>query len=248
MSMNGSADPGAAYTLTLRARLRESLREQIVSGVWKTHEKLPSETELIDQAGVSRITVRQALADLVADGLIVRVQGKGSFVAPAPVRQELSRLQGLSEALAHQGREVRTKVLSLASASLPATAAKALGLGLGTPCTLLRTLRFADGLPLSLNNTWIEPGVGAGIDAAVLTHADLLTLYENAYQLRVARAVVDIRAGMASTEQRRYLKLDETAAVLQVDRTVLTSGDRPLHFETSIYRADAFTYRVELNR
>lgn len=246
MSGNHAAD--SRQTLTLRARLRESLRAQIISGKWRTHEKMPSESELIESEGVSRITVRQALADLVADGMIVRVQGKGSFVAPAPVRQELSRLQGLSEALAHQGRAVRTQVLSMAESALPAPAARALGLRAGSPCVELRTLRFADGMPLSLNNTWIEPGIGAGLDAAMLEHSDLLTLYESSNQLRVTRAVVDIGASMASAEQRRRLKLNDAAAVLQVDRTVFTSGERPLHFETSVYRSDAFTYRVELNR
>src|SRR5690606_37654769 len=110
----GSAGNG----LTLRAQVREALRAGILRGDWRTHDRLPSENELIERHGVSRITVRQALADLAGDGLIVRVQGKGSFVAPAPVRQELSRLQGLSEALGGQGREVLTRVLSLSRAGL----------------------------------------------------------------------------------------------------------------------------------
>lgn len=245
--MNTTPDtPGGGWTL--RARVREALRERILRGEWQTHERLPSENQLIDEQGVSRITVRQALADLVADGLIVRVHGKGSFVAPAPVRQELSRLQGLSEALGGQGREVLTRVLSLGQASLPARAAKALGLPPGTPCVELQTLRFSDGQPLSLNSTWIEPTLGASLDKDTLAQTDLLTVYESTLNLRVTRAVVDIGAALANARQRRLLAVEAPAAVLVVERTVFSTGERPVHFEASTYRPDAFSYRLELAR
>lgn len=234
--------------LTLRARLRETLRQQIVGGHWKTDDRLPSENELMHSTGMSRITVRQALADLAADGLIVRVQGKGSFVAPAPVRQELSRLQGLSEALAHQGRAVHTRVLFLGASVWPTRVAEAMGTDAGAPCVELRTLRFADGRPLSLNTTWIEQSVGQGIDARMLEGSDLLTLYEAGHPLRVAQALVDIRAALATPEQGQQLQLGTPAAVLHVDRSVFAAAGRPLHFESSVYRADAFTYRMELAR
>lgn len=234
--------------LTLRARLRETLRQQIVGGHWKTDDRLPSENELMHSTGMSRITVRQALADLAADGLIVRVQGKGSFVAPAPVRQELSRLQGLSEALAHQGRSVHTRVLFLGASVWPTRVAEAMGTDAGAPCVELRTLRFADGRPLSLNTTWIEQSVGQGIDARMLEGSDLLTLYEAGHPLRVAQALVDIRAALATPEQGQQLQLGTPAAVLHVDRSVFAAAGRPLHFESSVYRADAFTYRMELAR
>lgn len=240
----GSAGNG----LTLRAQVREALRAGILRGDWRTHDRLPSENELIERHGVSRITVRQALADLAGDGLIVRVQGKGSFVAPAPVRQELSRLQGLSEALGGQGREVLTRVLSLGQAGLPARAAQALGLPAGTPCVELQTLRFADGQPLSLNSIWIEPTVGDTLDEVALAQTDLLTIYESALNLRVTRAAVDIGAALATARQRKLLGLADPAAVLRVERTVFTTDDRPLHFESSIYRPEAFSYRLELAR
>jgi len=240
--------PDKASGLTLRAQLREQLREHIMGGVWKTHQKLPSEQDLMDSTGVSRITVRQALADLAGDGLIVRVQGKGSFVAPAPVRQELTRLQGLSEALAYQGKQVQTQVLSLRQARWPAHVAQALGVTQGDPCVELNTVRYADGQALSLNTTWIVAGIGSTLQQAELADTDLLTLYEHRHGLRVARAVVDIRASVCSRQHLAALALKDNAAVLQVDRSVFSADQQPLHHETSIYRADAFTYRVELAR
>ncbi len=243
-----SREDTASNGLTLRARLREALRDGIQRGDWRTHERLPSESQLIEQHGVSRITVRLALADLEAEGLIVRVQGKGSFVAPAPVRQELSRLQGLSEALGGQGREVLTRVLSLGPGKLPPRAAQALGLASGTPCMVLQTLRFADGRPLSLNSTWIEPTLGAGLDEAMLAQTDLLTIYETRMNLRVTRAMVDITSALANARQRKLLDLAAPASVLQVERTVFTTGERPVHVESSVYRPDAFSYRLELSR
>ena len=235
-------------TPTLRSQLREALRQRIQSGEWKTDDRLPSEHELIDAHGVSRITVRQALADLAAEGLIVRVHGKGSFVAPAPVRQELSRLQGLAEALGGQGRTVRTQVLSWRSARPPAAEAAVLGLAAGTRCMELRTLRFADDQPLSYNRTWIEPTLARGLTPEALAASDLLTLYETGQGVRVARATVDIRAALAADEPCQLLALQPPAAVLVVERTVYTFGDRPLHHERSVYHPEAFSLRLELAR
>ena len=188
------------------------------------------------------------MADLEAEGLIARVQGKGSFVAPAAIVQDLSRLQGLAEALSRQGRTVRTQVLSWRSHQPSAEVREALGLRKGQACLQLHTLRFADEHPLSENYAWIHPDAAKGLSVEDLQQADLLTLYEGRQGLRVVRATVDIQADLATPAQCERLSLQAPSAILRVERTVYTQADRALHHERSTYHPSAFSYRLNLAR
>lgn len=234
--------------MTLRSQVREELRQRIHRGEWRTGDRLPSENDLIKAHGVSRITVRQALADLASDGMIVRVQGKGSFVSPAVVQQELSSLQGLAEALALQGKAVHTQVLSWQRVRPGAAQRLALGLKPNQSCMELQTLRFVDEKPLSYNCTWLDVAVARGINKGMLESSDLLTLYEQVKGMRVASASLEIRSTLASQQQADLLNLNLPAAVLQVDKSVYNYEHKPLHYECSIYHSDMFSYRMGLSR
>src|SRR5574343_1486209 len=107
----------------LYAQLRDHLRAAILGGRLRAHDKLPSESGLALQHGVSRITVRQALGALQNEGLITRLQGKGAYVAPPQTTQNLQQLQGLSEALADQGQTVHSQRLSMKRVKAPADVA-----------------------------------------------------------------------------------------------------------------------------
>src|SRR4249920_528531 len=117
-----AADPDQALK-PLYAQLRDELRGRILDGRLAPLAQLPSESALTARHGVSRITVRQALNDLQKEGLIVRVHGKGSFVSRPQVTQDVTRLQGLSEAMSRDGHEVLNRALSIRD--VPATAAVA---------------------------------------------------------------------------------------------------------------------------
>lgn len=248
MAIDAKPAPPRGRDDTLRAQLREALRTGIVQGRWRVDEKLPSESRLGATHRVSRITVRQALADLAADGLIVRRQGRGSFVAPAPVRQQLVRLQGLAEALAGDGRVVTTRVLALADAPMDADTARALGRPPGALGVRLRTLRLLDDAPLSLNRCWIVPAIGRRLSRFDLAARDLLSIYESDLAVRVGRAGVEISAGSADRSEHTRLCLAPHAPVLRVERTVHAADGSALHVERSTYRADAFRYRLVLER
>ena len=232
----------------LHARLRDRLRTEILDGRLRPHDQLPSESELTERYAVSRITVRQALAALHAEGLIVKVQGKGSFVSQPRVSQELSRLRGLGESLAGEGHEVHARVLKLEDVPAPAAAAARLRVEPGSTVTELLSLRYVDREPLSLNRLYIAADIGAKVRRAGVAHRDILSIYETDLQLTIGRAEVMISAAVADKQQRKYLGLAEHAPVLQVDRVVYSADDRPLHVETSCYRSDAFSYRLTLER
>jgi GntR family transcriptional regulator len=233
---------------TLSGQLREAIRIQIHTGDLKTGDRLPSESDLGKTYGVSRITVRQAMSDLASEGLIVRHQGKGSFVSPGTVRQELNRLQGLTEALVHQGKRVQTEVLLWRKSQAPSAIRLLLGLSTQQQCMALHTLRFVDEKPISINRTWLSAIAAKGITRQSLQTADLLTLYDKLHGVRLARASVEISSALATEAQSQKLGLISPASVLLVAKTVYAHNDQVLHCEQSVYNPAMFRYSIELTR
>jgi len=232
----------------LYARLRDELRAGILDGRLRPHDKLPSENEMTATHGVSRITVRQALADLQKEGLIVRLQGKGAFVSQPRAAQGLNRLEGLAESLAPGGQAVHSKRLAMKALRAPADVAQALGLAPRTEVYQLSTLRYLDRQPLSVNVSHFVPGLGERIARIDLSGRDLLDVLEHDLRLRVGRADVEIAAEAMPARAAKLLQVDEGTPALRVVRLVRAEDGSPLHTETAVYRGDIFSYRLSLSR
>jgi GntR family transcriptional regulator len=233
---------------TLYARLRDELQAEILGGRLRPGDRLPSENELSTAHGVSRITVRQALADLQTAGLILRLQGKGAFVAPPHASPGLERLQGLAEALSATGQEVRSRRLSLRTVKARGPVAQQLEVKAGTELVQLVMLRYLDRSPLSVNTSHFTPGIGEKVARIDLARRDLVEVFETDIGERVERAEVQISAHVMPTREARWLDVAPGVPALQVDRRVLAPGGRPLQAETAVYRADSFSYKLTLSR
>ena len=145
----------------LYSRIREDIRARIVSGAWQPHDRLPSESELMGQYGVSRITVRQALSDLQKERVIFKVAGKGSFVSPAKPFQELGRLQGFAEAMGALGHDTYNRVLSVRTVPATEEVAQRLQLSIGERVTEIHRVRHVGSQPVSLDLTWLPLALAA---------------------------------------------------------------------------------------
>ncbi|TFY98032.1 GntR family transcriptional regulator [Ramlibacter rhizophilus] len=232
---------------TLYAQLRDQLRDRILQGQLVPHDKLPSESELSAEHGVSRITVRQALADLQRDGLIVRVQGKGAFVAAPRTQQSLQRLQGLGEALAGLGR-VHSRRLSVKELRASPEAARALRLPGGSTAWQLASLRYLEREPLSVNIAWFPGALGERMLRIDASGRDYIDVLETELDRPVAQAELEISAVPAPTRQARLLKVEPGAPALRVQRVLHGADGQPLQFETALYRGDTFSYKLSLVR
>ena len=240
--------PPAPAGQPLYARLRENLKADILGGRRKPGERLPSEAELTTEFGVSRITVRQALGDLQKEGLLVKSHGKGSFVSQPPVTLKLARLEGLSESLSGAGRTIHTRVLSLRHARADADAAAALALPAASQVTVIDTLRYLDREPLVLNRSWMPHAVGARIGRPDLANRDILDILEQDLGIGIGRAELSIGAAPATPAQQRSLRVPPGTALVTLRRLVRDAAGAPLHLEQGAYRADLFSYRLELDR
>ena len=232
----------------LYARVREALRAGILDGRLRPHARLPSEAEMTAAYGVSRITVRQALGDLQREGLIVRLQGKGAFVAQPRASQQLDRLEGLGEALAGQGQAVHSKRLGMKLVRAPANVAAQLELPARTEVFHLTTLRYLERQPLSVNSSYFMPGLGERVARIDVSGRDLIDVLERELGQQVQGAEVEIRAEAMGARDARWLRVEAGQPALRVDRLVRAVGGQPLQVESAVYRADVFSYKVALRR
>ncbi|VWX61180.1 Transcriptional regulator, GntR family [Burkholderiales bacterium 8X] len=233
---------------SLHARLRDALRASILDGRLSPGDKLPSESELTGAYGVSRITVRQALAALQTEGLIVKLHGKGAFVSQPKAAQSLNQLQGLNEALADDHHALSSKRLQWRQLKAPAAIARRLGLAAGAPIYHLQTLRYLDRQPLCINDSYLVESLGERLARVDFSQRDLIEVFEREGGLAIGEAQIEIGAAVARPQDARLLKLAAGSAVLQVERLLHTAGGEPVHLENAVYRADSFRYKLNLRR
>ena len=232
----------------LHARIRDELRGLITRGVFAPRQRLDSEAQLMKRYGVSRITVRQALQTLEQQGLIVKVAGKGSFVAPERPSQDLTQLQGLAEAMAPLGHVIRNRVLAVRHERADEGVAKRLGLSVGEPVVHLRRVRMVDGEPLSLDLTWLPAAEGERVAQGDLVRRDVFALLEEELGFPLGHADLSIDAVVADADLADELGVTVGHPLLRIERLTHTATGRPIDCETLYCRAERFSWRLRLNR
>jgi GntR family transcriptional regulator len=226
---------------SLYRRLEQALRGAIETGVLKPQEAIPAERELATDFAVSRITVRKALDALVAEGMLVRRQGAGTFVA-ARVEKQFAKLSSFSEDMAARGRTVRSEWLARGEGLVSPDEALMLGLSPGTAIYRFNRIRFADDLPMALEYSAI-PGFGlAGAD----TVSESLYAALEATGNRPVRALQRLRAVLFNAEQAALLGIQAGAAGLLIERRGFLDDGRAIEATRSFYRGDAYDFVAEL--
>jgi GntR family transcriptional regulator len=250
--IDGSALLDREAALPLYAQLEDALLREIREGGLQPGDRFPSETAIRDRYRVSRATVRQALAELEAGGVIRKVQGLGSFVAQPKIRH-VPLLTSFTELASSQGFVPSHRILSSSVEEVPAGAADELGLAEGTRCRLLRRLFLADGSPVGLAETWLPT-------SALRGHDDLLdrdrlnegSMYEvlqgPPIGLVLDHAVETITPGVADAASAELLGCEPGTPVLLIRRLTFTPNGQSVESTRLVFVGDRYEYRVELQR
>lgn len=220
-------------------QVSEHLRQQITSGQLASGEHLPNEIELAAVYGLSRPTMRQALDELVRDGLIVRRRGVGTVVMPHDFRRGASPTS-IFEDLARSGREPSTSVLSIASVVADAETAATFGAA-GTVIAVER-VRLADGVPLVLMRNWLPPRY-ADLGAGELERTGLYRVMAGRGDVAV-KARKSIRACAATSRDARLLRLRRGAPLLRVRHVGYDATGTPIDVGDHLFRADDYAVEV----
>lgn len=232
--------------LPIYQQLYEILRGKIVRGEWQPGALLPSETELIEQYSVSRVTARQALDALVQEGLIHRQRGRGSFVSHPTVEQALTRLISFTDDMRQRGFAPGTEVLEAGLLPTPPDIAARLSIQSGEEMVRLVRLRLADGEPMSVEETHLVHRYCPGLLELDYRSQPLREILERRYGIRWSRARQQMQAINATAEQARVLSVKRGAALLYIERVSYSMEEIPIEFLRLYHRGDRYTLHAEL--
>ena len=245
-----------ALPLTKYHQIYLVLREQLQEGRFAAG--MPAEVLLVKQFGVGRVTVRRALEQLVSDGLIVRVAGRGTRptsvltgLPPHPLDQthqaRPTRLRGLMENIVSLSRGTTVKVLEWRTLEVSQAVASALQIPLGSKVKKAIRRRSTHEGPLSYITTYLPEELCQGFGRADLAHRPLLQLLEES-GVELGRAQQTVSARQADAVVASELGVPIGSALLAVRRLVYDSKDRPIQWLHGLYRPDRYEYHMEVSQ
>ncbi|MCW1968793.1 MAG: GntR family transcriptional regulator [Anaerolineae bacterium] len=230
----------------LYEQLKISLRRAIANGSYMPHSRIPSERELCSNYHVSRMTARQAVMDLVREGMLYTRVGKGTFVADAKIEQPLRVLTGFSQDTEARAGQPRSQVLKAeVGTSTPAVAA-ALKLSARDRVILLKRVRYSDGVALAIEAAHIPFALCPKLLDHDFSRESLYQVMSQTFGLQPTRAEQSLEANLANDDELLHLQLIAPAAVLRIQRITYRQDGLPIEFVLSTYRGDRYKFSTVL--
>lgn len=231
----------------LYEQIKILITQSLVAGEWSPGEVIPSELELASRFKVSQGTVRKAIDALAAENILVRRQGKGTFVATHTEEHTQYRFLRIVE-LSGKKEVPVSEVLYCERGKADSTAADRLGLKRGSPVvTVRRILRFS-GEPLILDDICLSATLFKGMSEVLINEfgGTLYSLYESRYGTRIIRAEERLQAVMAGATEAKLLGVEQDAPLLEIDRVAFTYTDQPVEWRVSRCNTKHHCYLNEL--
>jgi GntR family transcriptional regulator len=208
---------------------------------------VPPERELARSYGTSRTTVRQALAELVVEGRLLRMQGKGTFVAKPKVAQ-LLELASYTEGMRAHGLHPQTRFLDIGYVTVDDTLASLLGIRAGGRAPRIHRLRLADGEPMSIDTSHLPARRFPGLRRNLDRHKSLYETLRVAYGIQLAEAEETIETVLADPHDARLLGVDAGLPLLLLSRHAFDVTGEPVEWAQSWYRGDRYKFVTRLRR
>jgi len=240
--------PAKSSPIPLYYQLAEAIRERIRAGDLPRGRQLPSEREIADHAGISRMTARQALSYLVRDGALEVKPGVGTFVAAPKLTYDALHLLGFTEETMRHGGVVVSRVLEQVVITPPPVVAAALELGPADEAVKVVRIRSSGDTPLLLETSYLPLARCRGVEHEDLGRHSLYGLLELRYGLRLDRARQTIDATIANDYESELLMVPIGAPMLLLEGVTFTDDARPTEYFKAVYRADKITFALESRR
>jgi len=232
----------------LYAKVEATLASEIARGTLARGSQLPPEDSLIDRFSVSRTTVRKAVENLVARGLVEIHRGKGTFVTEPKIRQELIELSGFVEDMIALGRNPTARLLDKRPVPASDSVAAHLGIAVGAQVYRIERVRLVDGVAMSFDETYLPLDIGKKIVSNDLEAEPIFSLLENKYGLPLVEAEYQLEAVTADEHVAQALEIAFGSPIFLIERTSYCDGSRPIDYEKLYYRGDLIKFSTRLSR
>jgi GntR family transcriptional regulator len=243
------AMPSAEHTarpnekLPLYAQLKEQIIAAIARGDLAQGDQIPSQRVLSEMYRMSHMTVRRAISELLHEGVIYAIPGKGLYVTE-PKQDAEPPLRGFTEDMSQRGMVASSQVLAAEVVGASTVLSSALGVPIGTPLIYLRRLRLADGLPMAVQGSYLPQALCPGLLEHDLGRSSLFELLRNVYHLRLADGTTVVEAALADAEHAKLLGLRVPAPLLVVEQLNYLDSGQAIEFVRTAYRADRYRLRL----
>jgi GntR family transcriptional regulator len=245
----GTSASGTSPTFSpLYQQIKALILQSLQSGEWKPGELIPSEVELAHRFKVSQGTVRKAIDELASENLVVRRQGKGTFVATHhEARAQYRFLRLMPDA--GEPHNADNKILEVKRLRAPAEVARQLDMKSGDSVIFIKRVQSFDGAPTIVEELWL-PGMifkGLTIERLVEYKGPMYGLFESEFGTRMIRASERIRAVAADESTASLLNVEQNTPLLSVERVSYTYGDKPVEVRRGLYLTDRHHYQNDLS-
>lgn len=244
-------EPTPAFS-PLYQQIKGLLTRSLQGGEWQPGQAIPSEMELAARYRVSQGTVRKAVDELATENLLVRRQGKGTFVAThaeAQTRYRFLRLVADGAAAGAPAAALQRQLIHCRRARASSEVARPLGLRSGGSVVEIRRVLLDEGGPVVLDDISLPGALFKGLTVERLSawKGPMYRLFEAEFGVRMIRAEEKLRALAADEDQARALQVARGTPLLLVERLAYTYGDKPVELRRGLYRTDRHHYRNQLN-
>jgi GntR family transcriptional regulator len=233
---------------SLYQQVEATLKEMIEGLVYSPGDQIPSERELADQLGVSRMTVRRAVENLVRRGLLERRSTSGTYVRRPQVYRRVGKdiAVGITQLLQEEGAQAGSKLLSFETILAPLKIAEKLHIRLGVPVIVIRRLRTANGQPFCVETSYLPaellPGLSA--DDLIDPHASLYRILFERYGIRLVKNNETLKLSYATHDEATLLGLKVGDPVLLLRSVVLDPNDRPVEYLVSVNHPERVIFQA----
>ena len=228
-------------------QIEEHLKLRILQGEFPIGAAIPSERELTEMFGVSRMTVRQSITNLVNNGLLYREKGRGTFVTTPKVEQPLSGLTSFTEDMIARGMTPSSMLVGFEKMIPELAIAQKLHLGEGEEVFLVKRIRYADEKPMAIEKTHLPVKLVPKLDEDALK-GSLYSFIEKEQQMTIGHAMQRMEAALVTKEDANLLQIGSPSAILIIERISYLTNCIPFEIVQSTYRADRYQFLSEIRR
>ena len=229
------------------AQIEDYLKQRILEGDFPVHAAIPSERELTEMFGVSRMTVRQSVTNLVNEGLLYREKGRGTFIASPKVAHALSGLTSFTEDMILRGLKPSNRLVSFEKVHPPVAIAEDLALRDGEEVFVANRIRYADGEPMAVERTFVPVKLFPELNREILNDS-LYSFVEEKKGLKISHATQFIEAALAKEEDAQLLQIEVPSSIVIIKQKSYLTDNTPFEVVESIYRADRYNFMSEIKR